>query len=609
MSRFISSLLVVLSLSAVLSGVASPLLAAHGVSLDGDLKYPPEFQQFDYTSSRAVKGGQLVLHDLGSFDKMNPFTLKGTPPFGLETFVFEPLAEASLDEPFAQYGLIARDIEVADDKLSVVFTLNEAARFSDNSPITPEDVKFSLDTLKSDQAHPAYSFYYQDIVKAEILDERRIRFVFARPNRELHMIAAQIPVMSAKFYRQHGFEQKNGESAFLPPVGSGPYVVATVKQGKSITYKRNPNYWAVNHPVRKGRFNFDTITINYYKDQIVSVEAFKAGEFDFMAVNIAKQWARDMEGGRFRDGTLVKKVFPHKNNAGMQGFLMNTRRPLFKDRRVREAMGLALDFEWTNKALFFEQYSRTSSFFSNSPLAATGLPVGLELEYLEPFRKQLPAEVFEQPLTPPVTMEKDGNRANLRKAVALLAEAGWTIQGGILKDQAGTPFVFEILLVSPSFERVMAPYVNNLKKLGIQADYRTIDPALYVEREQKFDFDMIVHVYGQSVSPGNEQRNFWHSSVADSPGSKNLAGIKDPAVDAMVDKIIYARTQEELAAACKALDRILWYGHYLVPNWFMDGHRLAYRDIFNQPETLPLYYNYVQLLMNWWLKDGGPATP
>ena len=609
MSRFVSSLLTVLLLSGVLSGVPSPLLAAHGVSIDGKLKYPPEFQQFDYTSARAVKGGQLVLHDLGSFDKMNPFTLKGTPPMGLESFVFEQLAVASLDESFAEYGLIAKDIEVAKDKLSVVFTLNEAARFSDNSPVTPEDVKFSLETLKSDLAHPAYSYYYQDIVKAEILDERRIRFVFARPNRELHMIAAQIPVMSAKFYQQHGFEQKNGDSALLPPVGSGPYVVATVKQGKSITYKRNPNYWAVNHPVRKGQFNFDTITINYYKDQIVAVEAFKAGEFDFMAVNIAKQWARDMEGGRFRDGTLVKKVFPHENNAGMQGFLMNTRRPLFKDRRVREAMGLALDFEWTNKALFFDQYSRTTSFFSNSPLAATGLPVGLELEYLEPFRKQLPAEVFLQPLTPPVTTEKEGSRANLRKAAALLAEAGWTIQGGVLKDKAGAPFVFEILLVSPSFERVMAPYVNNLKKLGIQADYRTIDPALYVEREQKFDFDMIVHVYGQSVSPGNEQRNFWHSASADSPGSKNLAGIKDPAVDAMVDKIIYAQTQEELTVACKALDRILWYGHYLVPNWFMDGHRLAYRDIFNQPKTLPLYYNYVQLLMSWWLKDGAPSTP
>jgi len=372
------------------------LFAAHGISIDGQLKYPPDFQRFGYASAQAVKGGSLVLHDLGSFDKMNPFTLKGTPPMGLDTFVFEPLAVASLDEPFAEYGLIAKDIEVAKDKLSMVFTLNPAARFSDGSPITPEDVKYSLDTLKSDQAHPSYGYYYQDIVKAEILDSHRIRFVFARANRELPMIAAQIPVMSAKFYTAHGFAPEDGKSALIPPIGSGPYVVADVKQGKSITYRRNPEYWAANHPVRKGLFNFDTITVNYYKDQVVAVEAFKAGEFDFMPVNIAKQWARDMEGGRFGDGTLIKKLFPHHNNAGMQGFLMNTRRPVFKDVRVREAMGLALDFEWTNKSLFFDQYTRANSFFSNSLLAATGVPQGLELTYLEPFRHQLPADVFSQ---------------------------------------------------------------------------------------------------------------------------------------------------------------------------------------------------------------------
>lgn len=590
-----------------LPGFNATLFAAHGISIDGKLKYPSGFKRFDYASAQAVKGGSLVLHDLGSFDKMNPFTLKGTPPSGLDTFVFEPLAVASLDEPFAEYGLIAKDIEVAADKLSMVFTLNPAARFSDGSPITALDVKYSLDILKSDQAHPSYGYYYQDIVKAEILDSHRIRFVFARANRELPMIAAQIPVMSAKFYATHGFAPEDGKAALVPPIGSGPYVVADVKQGKSITYRRNPDYWAANHPVRKGLFNFDTITVNYYKDQVVAVEAFKAGEFDFMVVNIAKQWARDMDGGRFGDGTLVKKLFPHHNNAGMQGFLMNTRRPVFKDVRVREAMGLALDFEWTNKSLFFDQYTRSNSFFSNSLLAATGVPEGLELTYLEPFRHQLPSDVFSRPLTPPVTSEKEGVRPNLRRAAELLREAGWTIQDGVLKDKAGNPFTFEILLVSPSFERVMAPYVDNLKKLGIRAEYRTIDPALYTDREQKFDFDMIVHVYGQSQSPGNEQRNFWHSAVADVPGSKNLAGVKDPAVDAMVDRIIYAQTQEELTAACKALDRILWYGFYLVPNWYMNGWRLAYRNIFQQPETLPLYYDPVQLLMSWWLKDPAAA--
>ncbi len=603
-STHILSVLLVFCLSVCSS---FPAHAAHGISIDGKLKYGPDFKQFDYASAQAVKGGALVLHDLGSFDKMNPFTLKGTPPMGLDSFVFEPLAVASLDESFAEYGLIAKDIEVAADRLSMIFTLDEAARFSDGSPITPGDVKFSLDTLKSDQAHPSYAYYYQDIVKAEILDSHRVRFVFAKANRELPMIAAQIPVLSARFYEAQGFAPEDGKSALTPPMGSGPYLVADVKPGKSITYKRNPDYWAVNHPVRKGMFNYDTITINYYKDQIVAVEAFKAGEFDFMPVNIAKQWARDMEGGRFADGTLIKKLFPHKNNAGMQGFLMNTRRPIFKDARVRQAMGLALDFEWTNKSLFFDQYTRSNSYFSNSLLAATGVPQGLELSYLEPFREQLPAAVFTTPPAPPTTTEKEGLRPNLRKAGELLREAGWTIQDGVLKDTAGNPFTFEILLVSPSFERVMAPYVSNLKKLGIHAEYRSIDPALYTDREQKFDFDMIVHVYGQSLSPGNEQRNFWHSTVADVPGAKNLAGIKDPVVDAMVEKIIYARTQEELTAASKALDRVLWYGYYMVPNWYMNGYRLVYRNIFQQPETLPLYYDPVQLLMTWWLKDSAPA--
>jgi microcin C transport system substrate-binding protein len=603
-STHILSLLLVFCLSVCSS---FPAHAAHGISIDGKLKYGPDFKRFDYASAQAVKGGALVLHDLGSFDKMNPFTLKGTPPMGLDSFVFEPLAVASLDEPFAEYGLIAKDIEVAGDRLSMIFTLDEAARFSDGSPITPEDVKFSLDTLKSDRAHPSYAYYYQDIVKAEILDSHRVRFVFAKANRELPMIAAQIPVLSARFYEAQGFAPEDGKSALTPPMGSGPYLVADVKPGKSITYKRNPDYWAVNHPVRKGMFNYDTITINYYKDQIVAVEAFKAGEFDFMPVNIAKQWARDMEGGRFADGTLIKKLFPHKNNAGMQGFLMNTRRPIFKDARVRQAIGLALDFEWTNKSLFFDQYTRSNSYFSNSLLAATGVPQGLELSYLEPFREQLPAAVFTSPPAPPTTTEKEGLRPNLRKAGELLREAGWTIQDGVLKDKAGNPFTFEILLVSPSFERVMAPYVSNLKKLGIHAEYRSIDPALYTDREQKFDFDMIVHVYGQSLSPGNEQRNFWHSTVADVPGAKNLAGVKDPVVDAMVEKIIYARTQEELTAASKALDRVLWYGYYMVPNWYMNGYRLVYRNIFQQPETLPLYYDPMQLLMTWWLKDSAPA--
>jgi len=583
------------------------LHATHAVGLSGELKYGPDSKIFDYASIDAKKGGKLILHSIGSFDQMNPFTLKGVAPFGIDNFVFESLGESSLDEPSVQYGLIAKDIAIAPDNLSVVFTIHPQAHFSDGTPLTAKDVAFTLDMLKSDKAHPFYSYYYNDIVGADVLDDTKVRFRFAKANRELEMIACQMPVLSKAFYSIYGFgEGVKSQDVLRPPIASGPYTVAEVKPGKSITYKRNPDYWAKDHPVRKGMFNFDEITIKYYKDPVVALEAFKAGEFDFMSVNIAKQWVRDMVGDKFSSGKIVKKLYPHANNAGLQGFLMNTRNPLFDDRKVREAMGLAFDFEWTNKSLFFGQYSRSNSFFSNSYLAATGLPEGLELTHLEKFRNELPPEVFSKPLQAPMTNGPKGLRENLQRARQLLADAGWSIKDGVLKNTAGTAFAFEILLSSATFERVMAPYVKNLEKLGMQVRYRTIDPALYEERLQKFDFDMIVHVYGQSQSPGNEQRNFWHSEAAKQKGSNNYAGIQSPTVDYLVEKIIYAQNQEELTAACKALDRVLWYGFYLVPNWYLDGHRLSYYDKFQQPAKLPLYYNYIQLLMTWWAKDGRP---
>ena len=577
------------------------LHAEHGISIDGRLKYKPGFKHFDYVSENALKGGTLTLHDLGSFDKMNPFTLKGNAPYGLDNFIFETLAVSSLDEPFAEYGLVARDIELAEDKLSVTYTLDEKARFSDGTPVTPDDIKFSLETLKSDKAHPFYQIYLKDITEAQILDNNRVRFLFARPNRELHMIASQVPVLSKAFYEKNGFNSPENSSAMTPPVGSGPYVVAEVNPGKSITYKRNPDYWAIDHPARKGMYNFDSIKIKYFKDQIVSVEAFKAGEFDFMAINIAKQWKRDLGGKHFQSGQLIKNRFPHKNNAGMQGFVFNTRKSLFKDPRVRKAIGLALDFEWTNKTLFFDQYTRSNSYFSNSDLAATGLPEAMELKLLEPYRNLLPEEIFTQPVAPSSTNPPSSLRKNLRVAKKLLSESGWEVKKGALQNEKGEKLFFEILLVSPSFERVMAPYVTNLKKLGIDARYRTIDPALYTDRIKNFDYDMVVNVFGQSQSPGNEQRDYWHSTSADRKGSRNFAGITNPVVDKLVDAIIYASTQDELTAACRALDRVLWYGYYVVPNWYLAFHRLAYSSKFMQPENLPLYYSADQLLMTWWI--------
>ncbi len=589
------------SLLLLLCGLASaPCWAAHGVSLDNQVKYPMGFSHFDYASPQAVKGGTLVLHDIGSFDKLNPFTLKGEAPLGLESLIFEPLAVASLDEPFSQYGLLAADIEVAADKKSVTFTLDPRAAFANGEPVRAEDVAFTLATLKSDKAHPFMNYYYQDIDKAEILAADRIRLHFAKVNRELHMIAGQMRILSKKFYQQHGFAEESGKDLQLP-MASGPYVVEKFDLGKSITYKRNPHYWAADHPTRRGMYNYNEIVVKYYKDQTVALEAFKAGEFDFISINIAKQWARDMEGKRFADGTIIKKTFPHANNAGMQGFVFNTRRPLFQDVRVRQALGLALDFQWINASLFHNQYTRNASFFSNSPLAAIGLPQGLELSYLEPHRPALPGEVFTQPLTPPST-PPEGPRKNLLAAKTLLAEAGWRVSGGSLVNDRGEPFIFDILLTSPAFERVMAAYVDNLKKLGVRVEYRVVDQALYSERVKSFDFDMIVATYGQSPSPGNEQRNFWHSASADKHGSQNYAGVKSPAVDDLVDKIIYAATKEELIAACHALDRVLWYGYYLIPNWYLPYHRLGFHDKFSAPAALPQYYDPFQLLMTWWMK-------
>ncbi len=574
-------------------------MADHGLSIDGTLKYRPSFSRFDYVSAEAVKGGELVLHQIGSFDKMNPFTLKGSAPGLLETLVYEPLSQASLDEPFSQYGLLAADIEVADDRLSMTITLDEAARFSDGTPVSAADVKFTVETLKSSAVHPFYPYYYADIDRAEIIDEKRVRLHFKKRNRELPLIAGQIPILP-----RHEFaKQEFGSRELRAPIGSGPYIVESFSQGKSVVYRRNPEYWAIDHPVRRFMYNFDRIVIKYYKDQTVALEAFKAGEFDVMAVNIAKHWARDLRGAKIDDGRIVKTAFPHGNNAGMQGFVMNTRRPQFADPVVRRALGLAFDFQWTNRALFYGQYVRNNSYFSNSYLAATGLPSARELQLLEPYREQLPPEVFVQPLAAPRTDGPGGIRHNLEQAARLLKERGWRLKDGVLHNDRGVALSFEIMLVSPSFERVMAGYVQNLRKIGVDARYRTIDPALYTERINNFDFDMCVFVFGQSQSPGNEQRNYWHSEAADRKGSRNIAGIKDRVVDMLVDRIIYAENRDELIAACRALDRVLWYGYYLVPNWYLNTHRLAYHNEFNMPETLPVYYDYISFLLTWWSRD------
>ncbi|MBF0188116.1 MAG: ABC transporter substrate-binding protein [Magnetococcales bacterium] len=574
--------------------------AEHGISLDGDLKYPADFKGFDYTSSKATVGGTLTLHDMGSFDKMNPFTLKGSSPYLLGALVFESLTKQSLDEPFAQYGLIADDILVADDGLSVTFKLRPEATFSDGSPITAEDVAFSLKALRSKEAHPLYQNYWRDVTKIEVVDTHTARFHFSQKNRELPLIVGEMPILSKAFFSKHTF----GKTGMSIPLGSGPYVVESVDAGKTITYKRNPDYWGWKIPARRGQFNYERVVIKTFKDPVVALEGFKAGEFDMIYVTNSKQWARDYAGKKFESGQLIKETLPHRNGQGMQGFIFNLRRDKFKDVKVRKALNLAFDFEWSNKKLFYGQYTRSESFFSNSELGATGKPSQAEMALLEPFRERLDPSVFEAVKPLPAAQSPREHRTQLREAMMLLKKAGWRIgKDRKLVNSAGEPFVIDFLLASPAFERVLAPYAANLKRLGITLNYRTVDLSLYQHRVESFDFDMLVHVFGQSQSPGNEQRNMWHSESADVQGSRNMIGLKDPVIDALVNHIIYAKNRQELTTACKALDRVLMSGHYLVPNWHIPYHRISYRNQFERPETVPLYYDPITWLFSWWIKQ------
>jgi microcin C transport system substrate-binding protein len=582
-------------LIALLVCLAPPGLAAPSIALGYTPKYPARFSHFDYANPAAPKGGILNLAAVGNFDSLNPFLLKGISATGISDLVFETLMEQSLDEPFSQYGLLAEDVALATDKLSVTFRLNPHAHFSDGSPVLAEDVKHSFDTLKSNLAHPQFRFYWADIQRAVVVDARTVRFEFSKANPELHLLCGQMPIFSHKWGSGKAFDKVVTDV----PIGSGPYRLENYQIGKKIGFTRNTDYWAKDLNVRRGTFNYDHINFIYYKDTTVELEAFKAGEFDFVLVNNSKQWARDYKGPKFEQGLIKKAELKHNNNAGMQGFIFNVRKPLFQDKRVRQAIALALDFEWSNKNLFYNQYQRCDSYFSNSELAASGVPQGDELKLLEPFRKQLPPELFTQPWQSPSTAPPGSLRANLRKAKALLAEAGWGYRDGAVRNKAGQPLEFEIMLAEKGFERIVGPFARNLTKLGIQVNYRTVDVSLFQRRADTFDFDMMVNSYGQSQSPGNEQMNMWHSSAADREGSNNLIGIKDPVVDALVQKVVYAPDRKSLVTATHALDRVLLYGEYLAPNWFVPFHRVAYWNKFGFPRILPKYYQATEWMLKY----------
>ncbi|MBF0264063.1 MAG: ABC transporter substrate-binding protein [Gammaproteobacteria bacterium] len=585
-------ILFLLSLSSILNANAKP-----SIGYGYEPKYPPNFKSFEYANENAPKGGVLNLTSLGtSFDSLNPFLLKGNSVSGIENLIFETLMESSADEPYSLYGLLADDINVSQDGMSVTFHINAKARFSNNTAVTADDVRFSFDTLMSKKAHPGYRIFWADIESAEVLADNHIRFHFKKKNPELHMIISGLPVFPKSWVGEDDFDK----ISLNTPIGSGPYLLDSYQLGKQASYKINPDYWAKDLNVRKGQFNFKEINYRYYKDRTVALEAFKAGEFDYMSVYSSKSWAKDYSGKQFDSGNIIKKNFNHQNNEAIQGFVMNTRRELFADKRVREALGLAFDFEWANRMLFYGQYTRCYSYFSNSDLAATGKPSDAELKILEPYRAQLNGKVYESVWQPPKTSEPDSLRKNLRKAISLLKEAGWQYKDGALRNSKGEAFTFHLMLSSKAFERIAAVFARNLDIIGIKMDYRIIDQALYLRKLQTFDFDMTTMRYGQKQSPGNELMNRWHSSSADIEGSSNHAGIKNPVIDALLGKLVQTKDRETLINYAKILDRILLSEHYIIPQWFIAYHRVAFWDKFEWPKTLPKYYNDKDWMIQYW---------
>jgi len=555
---------------------------SHGLAIYGDLKYPANFTHFEYVNPNAPKGGRLRQGvPESTFDSFNPWIIKGNPAAGIG-LLYDTLLVSAADEPFSEYGLLAKTVRTPADRSWVEFELRPEARWHDGKPVTADDVVWSFETLLA-KGSPMYRFYYQSVEKVEKTGERSVKFTF-KPgtNRELPLIVGQLPVLPKHWWATRNFEATTLE----PPLGSGPYKVGKFEAGRYIEMERVADYWGADIPVNKGRWNFDVQRFEYYRDATVALEAFKGGSYDFRVEPSAKEWATAYEIPEVKDGRIVKEAVPNKRPTGMQFFAMNLRRPLFQDRRVREALDLAFDFEWSNKTLFYGQYERAESFFENSELASSGLPSGDELAILEKYRGRIPDEVFTKPFEAPRTDGSGNNRENLRRAAELLKEAGWVPQAGkLMKD--GKPFTFELLLNSPLFERVALPYAKSLEKIGITVNVRTVDTSQYRRRTDAFDYDMIVAGFGQSESPGNEQRDYWSSESANREGSRNALGLADPVVDELVKGVIAAPDRASLVSRAHALDRVLLWGRYGVPNWYIGSDRIAYWDKFGHPSVVP----------------------
>jgi microcin C transport system substrate-binding protein len=569
----------------------------HGLSAFGDLKYPADFKHFNYVNPDAPKGGRMALIGSGgliTYDSFNAFILKGDAAQGLDG-LFDSLMVRAFDEPDAVYGLVAASADVSSDGKSVTFKLRPEARFADGSALTADDAVFSFETLKA-KGHPQYSLALRDVVKAEAPDPATVTYTFqGELTRDLPLTVATLPVLSKAYYSSRPFDQ----TSLDPPLGSGPYRIGEFKPGTFVSYKRRDDYWAKDLPVNKGRFNFDELRFEYYRDRTAELQSLLAGAYDFREEFTSKDWATAYDVPAVKDGRVVKATLPDERPSGAQGFFVNTRKAKFADSRVRKALDLAFDFEWTNKNIFFGLYKRTGSFFENSPLKATGKPSPEELALLEPYKDKLPASVFDEPYSPPVTDGTGQDRKLLREAAQLLDEAGWKVQGAKRVNASGEVLEVEFLLFEPIFERILGPYVKNLTAIGVQATIRRVDSSQYERRVKTFDFDVTTQRYVMRLTPGVELMNYWGSSSAKTEGSNNLAGIADPVVDALIAHVMAAKTREEVNVAARAIDRVLRASHYWVPHWYKASHTIAYWNRFGFPPAKPKYDRGAP--DTWWL--------
>jgi microcin C transport system substrate-binding protein len=585
----------------------NPAWAAHGYALWGDLKYPANFSHFAYVNPEAPKGGELRLVSnlrVSTFDKYNPFTIKGSAPAYLSDLMFDTLLSGALDETGSGYGLLAQDVSVAADGLSATFSLRPEAKFHNGDPVLAMDVKHSFDALMGPFTSPAFKTMLDDVAGLDVLGERMLRYRFKKPNRELPLTVGGLPVFSHAWGTEGGKPKSFDKIVTDMPIGSGPYKIGPVRFGKDITYVRDAAYWAKDLNVRRGTANFDRITVNIYKDGTARLEALKAGEFDLMRFFSAGDWARRVNGKRFDTGELVKREYQHRLPTGFQSYVLNTRRALFKDVRVRQALGLALDYEWLNRQLFYNAYQRVNGLFGNTDCQANGLASPQELALLEPWRTSLPAEVFGPMTVPPRTDGTSSLRNNLRQAQALLKAAGWEVRDGQLRNAQGTAFEIEFLDSNEGSARVVTPWARNLEKLGIVLNFRPVDFALYQQRLQKFEFDMTSLAYGGTHNPGQEYADMFGTKAADQEDSGNASGTKSLAVDDLIGKMTSAKSKAELLPACRALERVIAHSHVLIPQWSAATHRMVFNNWrLAQPETMPPYAQGEGWAIDtWWAK-------